>query len=109
MHRLGGHQLKKSELENQRDQYDAFMLKANQAFQAAAYWQGLEFAGSALEYVDGMMQHAAKYDSASFSNVSAIEAILKFAPILLDTERLDDLQTLLREQRRIKRNISVIV
>jgi hypothetical protein len=82
------------------------MLKANQAFEAGSYWQGLEFVGSALEYVDGMMQHAVKYDSASFSNVPAIEAILKFAPLLLDTNLLDRLQILLREQRRIKRNIS---
>jgi hypothetical protein len=98
--------LKKSELENHRDQYDAFMLKANQAFAEGLCRYGLSLACAALRYADGMMQYAVKYNSAIFSNVTAIEAVLKFAPLLLDMDTLILLQTILRDQRRIKRTMS---
>jgi hypothetical protein len=103
---FGESAMNKAELESHRAQYDGSMVRVSDALHAGLYREGLAAAVSALEYVDGMMRHAERYESASFSNVSAIEVILKYGPVLLDTDCLDRLEGLLKTQRRVARNTS---
>src|SRR5690242_9125656 len=96
----------KAELEEHWDRYVQHMENAETAVHAGLHRKGLESAVCALDFVDGMMRHAERNESEVFSNVPAIEMILKYSPLLLDVESLDRLGVVLKTQRRIEKKTS---
>jgi len=96
----------KSEMEEHRESYDACMAQADDAIRAGRHREALATAVSALQFTDGMMRHAAKYDNAQFDNVQSIELILRYAPLLLEQDPLKKLEETLDAQRRIERTTS---
>lgn len=98
--------MKKGELEEHRDKYDNLMLRARRAHQNGLFREAVQFALASWDYIDGMMQYERKYEKAEFESISAIDLVLKYAPVLLDSSTLDKLSVLLEEKRRIERDTS---
>ena len=98
--------MKKEDLERHRAQYHALMAKARVAHDEGLYHQAVELAFASWDHIDGMMQYERKYEEKEFDNVEGISMVLAYAPLLLDSESLDRLEILLKDQRRIDRNTS---
>ena len=98
--------MKKAELEEHRDNYDDLLSEALAARKDGEYRLAVQRSLKAWEFVDGMMQYERRYNSREFGSVTAIDLILKYAPLLLDCESLDKLADLLHSCRRIEKNTS---
>lgn len=96
--------MKKSEMEYHADAYRTKMRAAGAAEQRGLYRLALESAVSAWEHIDGMMRFERKYGDAEFTSIPAIDLALKYAPLLLDRKLLTQLETLLRDYKRIQKN-----
>lgn len=96
----------KAEMEHHHAQYHAHMASAREAQQRGLYRQAVEIAFRSWAHIDGMMQFERKYDSKDFASVTAIDLVLKYAPLLLDPVWLDKLDELLKDSRRIEKNTS---
>jgi hypothetical protein len=53
-----------------------------------------------------MLPYASRYEDREFSSISAIDLVLKYAPLLLDLRALDAVEQLLDDCRRIHRKSS---
>ena len=95
--------MKKSELESHRAEYDARMNSAQAAAASGLFRPALDAAMSAWDYIDGMMQYGRKYESKELASISAIDFVLQYAPLLLDSRCLDKLEHLLAEKKCIQR------
>jgi len=98
--------MKKTEMEQHHTAYHELVAQARSAEQNGLYRKAMGLALSSLEHVDGMMQYERKYEHREFEIIPAIEMVLKYAPLLLDFESLDRLETLLKDCRRIEKNTS---
>ena len=98
--------MKKAEMEEHSVRYKALMAEARSAEQKGLYREAIDVAMSAWDYIDGMMQFGLKYENKTFSNISAIETVLRCAPVLLDFKSLNALEDLLETCRRIERDSS---
>ena len=101
--------MKKTEMEDHKASYHALMDKARSAERNGHYREAIKAAVAAWEYVDGMMQYEQKYglyadQDKGFNSVSAIEMVLKYAPLLFDFQNLDALENLLKNFRRIEKD-----
>jgi hypothetical protein len=96
--------MKKVEMEAHSADYHRRMRAARDAESAGMYREAVEAAVSAWPHIDGMMQFEQKYQDAEFSSIPAIDLALKYAPLLLDLKRLDEIGQLLAEYRRIQKN-----
>ena len=96
----------KAEMEEHRNIYQAFLAHARTASQAGLYREAVNLAVFAWEHIDGMMQYERKYEKREFASIEAIDIVLKYAPLLFDLPRLDALESLLQERRRIDRDTS---
>lgn len=93
-------------MEAHRAAYCAATIDAKSAVTRGNYREAIRLALSSLEHVDGMIQYERKYGNIQIDNVESIEIILKFAPFILDYEALDDVDGLLKGQRRIDKHTS---
>jgi hypothetical protein len=98
--------MKKTELEEHRDSYDALLSSALAAERNGEHRRAVQAALQAWEYVDGMMQYERRYGGREFDSIKAIDLVLKYAPLLLDYQSLDRLADLLKASRRIEKNTS---
>jgi hypothetical protein len=98
--------LKKAEMEAHRREYQSRMAEAFSAERKGLYRAAVAAALSAWDFIDGMMQYERKYEERQFASVSAIDMILKYAPLLLDFRCLDRLEGLLEDFKRIERDTS---
>ena len=99
--------MKKAEMEAHNLQYDDYMAVAQSAEEHGLFKGAVKAAISAWDFIDGMMQYRAKYADAKFSSIPAIDLVLKYAPLLLDSKSLDRLEQLLRERSaHVPRNTS---
>lgn len=98
--------MKKEDMERHREQYYALMAQARAAHDEGLYHQAVELAISTWDHIDGMMQYERKYEEKVFDNVEGISMVLQYAPLLLNLESLEMLESLLKDQRRIDRNTS---
>ncbi|MFL5244104.1 MAG: hypothetical protein ACJ8FY_18525 [Gemmataceae bacterium] len=96
----------KAEMESHRDEYYALVAKAQTARQNGAHLQAIKSAVSSWVHIDGMMQYERKYDKTDLVHLEGVEIVLALAPYLLDFESLNQLDDLLRSQRRIEKNTS---
>lgn len=99
--------MKKAELEAHRQQYYGLLDAARGAERNGLLRDALSNALAAWDYVDGMMQFERRYEDADFDTIEAIELVLKFAPLLLESKSLVALEELLKTQKRIDKNTSV--
>lgn len=100
---------KKAELEDEYEQYHAAMRRAKDAERSGLYRGAVDAALEAFPYIDGMMQFARRYRDEEFATITAIDVVLKYAPLLLDYLTLRKLGDTLQEQRRIERNTSHVM
>ena len=98
--------MKKEEMGQHRMEYDALMGAARAALQEGLYRDAVEAALSAWDHIDGMMQYERKYGDRDFDSIEAIDLVLRYAPLLLDSSALAKLESLLKTQRRIDKNTS---
>ena len=98
--------MKKSEMEAHAQAYRSLMNMAQLAEHRGLYRAAVDAAVSAWEHIDGMMQFGMKYQDDEFVSISAIDAVLKHAPLLFDFRNLDALEELLTTRKRIEKNTS---
>lgn len=98
--------MKKSEMELHSRLYHEKLRGAATAESAGMYRAALDAAVAAWQHIDGMMQYERKYEGKEFTSIPAIDLALKYAPLLLDMRRLDALDDLLGEYKRIDRHAS---
>ena len=96
----------KAELESDSVQYHELIDQARSALRDGHHEEAVQIAWASCKHIDGMMQFERKYEDREFSNIEAIDVILNFAPLLFHSQLLDDLQSLLKSQRRIDRDAS---
>lgn len=96
----------KSELEAHRFRYNALISQARAALDDGHYSKAVEIASTSWQYVDGMMQYERRYEEKEFENIEGVDIVLDYAPLLFKFEKLDELDTLLKSQRRIDKNAS---
>ena len=96
----------KVEMESHRAKYQEVMASARLALRKGQHDEAVTIAASSWMYIDGMMQFERKYENREFSNIEAIDVVLDFAPLLFHSQVLDDLESLLKSQRRIDRDAS---
>ena len=98
--------MKKAELEDHRDAYFKLVDKINSAGSQGAYDKAIKLAVRSWDHVDGMMQYGRRFEKTEFDNISTIEFVLTYSPLVFHFESLDALEKLLKDQRRIDRNTS---
>lgn len=96
----------KAELDSDRARYHELMGQARSALKDGRHDEAVQIAACSCKYIDGMMQFERKYEDREFSNIEAIDVILNYAPLLFHFQVLDDLESLLKSQRRIDRDAS---
>jgi hypothetical protein len=96
----------KAEMEGHRNQYQTYVAQARAAEAAAMYREAVAWALSSWDHIDGMMQYDRKYQGAEPSRIDGIDIVLRYAPLLFDSDSLDKLESLLKDQRRIAKNSS---
>ena len=99
--------MKKAELEQHDNAYQALMYKANAALRSNLYREAIEFAVSAWDYIDGMIQYQRKFADKEVTSIQAIDIVLHYAPLLMDLETLNRLETLLHSQKRIAKSTGI--
>ncbi len=82
------------------------MGQARSALKDGRHDEAVQIAASSCKYIDGMMQFERKYEDREFSNIEAIDVVLDYAPLLFHSQVLDDLESLLKSQKRIDRDAS---
>lgn len=98
--------MKKSEMEAHHAAYFDALAKAKAAEHNGMYRAAMGAALSCWEFVDGMIQYRKKYEEEDFTDIDAIEMVLRYAPLLLDFHSLDRLESLLSDTKRIVRTSS---
>ena len=96
--------MKKTDMESHDTGYCSLMATAFEAEKNGQYFEAIKCALAAGPHIDGMMQYAQKYQARTFNAISAVEMVLRYAPLLLDAESLLSLGLLVKENRRIERD-----
>lgn len=94
----------KAEMQEHQTEFDALAEKARTALQAKRFDQALQAAVASLKHIDGMMQFEKKYEFRTFASVETIDLILNYAPLVFDTDCLDQLGYLFKSQKRVDRD-----
>lgn len=99
--------MKKAEMEAHQQKYHANIRKARGAKRKGSFQEAIEFSKLSWDHIDGMMRYERKYEDKAFKSIEGIDIVLKHAPYLFDFQSLDDLEALLRSQKRIEKNTSL--
>jgi hypothetical protein len=101
---VSGVLMTKTEMENHNQQYTDLLSEARQALKGKNPNEAIQLAVRAWDYIDGMLQYQRKYAAEQLPFMEAIDMVMHFAPLLLDSDSLDRLESLLKSQRRIRKN-----
>lgn len=96
--------MKKADLEREAAAYQHKLGLARSAQSRGMYRVAMEASVSAWAHIDGMMQYGKRYEDAEFDRIHAIDLALTYVPLLLDFRKLDELEGLLADVKRIRRN-----
>jgi hypothetical protein len=96
--------MKKDEMEMHFREYGAKIATAQTAEKHGLFRETIAAAASAWANIDGMLQYASKYNNEEITDISAIDLVLKYAPLMLDNKTLNSLGELLRKSKRISRD-----
>jgi hypothetical protein len=95
----------KLEMETHHAQYCDLISKASVAQQSGLYPEAIELALTCWDNIDGMLQYSRKYTNHEPRQLDCLNIVLKCAPYVFDSKRLDALESLLKTQRRILKNL----
>ncbi len=96
--------MKKAEMEMDRVEYARHLAAAQTAEAEGRFSDVVDHCVKSWPHIVGMMRYAKQYESAEFSSVDSVDLALKYAPIFLDFESLEVLESLLKSRRQIDRN-----
>ncbi len=96
----------KAEMEEDRARYHELVAHARSMIRDGRFNEAIKIAAAAWKHIDGMMQFERKYENKEFSNIEAIDIVLEYAPLLFEFVVLDELEALLKAQRKIDRDAS---
>lgn len=96
----------KAEMAEDRERYHKLVANAQLALRENRFREAVKIASSSWKHIDGMMQFERKYENKEFSNIEAIDIVLEYAPLLFEFTVLDELEALLKAQRKIDRDAS---
>lgn len=97
----------KAELEYDRVQHYVVMQEVTTLHDAGEYLKATALAVHAWAFIDGMMQYERRFEQRSeFKSIDSIDYVLNTAPLLFDSRRLVELESLLKRSRRIEKNTS---
>lgn len=96
----------KGEMQFDHTNYHRLVATARLKILDGHFEEAVKLASNAWAYVDGMMQFERKYLDLAEANIDAIEIALEYAPFLFEFNVLDELETLLKSNRKIGRNAS---
>ncbi len=91
----------RDELEAERAQYHEHLEAAKRAGRSGQLVEAVTSARAAWPYLLGMIQYERKFESREFDRLPCIDLVLKYAPLLLLKDALDDLDALLKSKRSI--------
>jgi hypothetical protein len=98
--------MKKAEMEQYHAEYDSRMGQSEKAHQQGIFRKAVQWALTAVECVDGMIQYERNYTKTELSRIRALDMVLGYAPSLLDFISLEKVGQLLAECRRIEKNVA---
>jgi hypothetical protein len=101
--------MKKAEMEEHDTAYRRLIEAAKSAESEGLYRVAVDAAIAAWEHIDGMMQYRLKYATNEFGSISAIDLVLRYAPLLFDFRSLNALEQLLESRKRIEKNASASI
>lgn len=96
--------MKKDEMDIHFREYGAKIATAKAAEEHGFFRDVIAAAASAWTNIDGMLQYASKYHNEQITGISAIELVLRYAPLMLDFKTLNSLGEMLRKSKRISRD-----
>jgi hypothetical protein len=91
----------KAEMEAHWQQYSASIDRAQRALTERLFWRVLELSSESWQHIDGMLRHLQNGDGRPSSTIEGISLVLRYAPVLLDFDRLNQLEEFLSGRRRI--------
>ncbi len=86
--------------------YAELLEAANEASRHRLFRQAIATARQACQHVDGMMRYRERRECAEFSSLDCIELILRYAPLMFDSDSLAYLQEWLKYTRRVDKKTS---
>lgn len=98
--------LTKAEIEAQNADYHAYLSLAHQAEEEKDFQKVVDWAVASWDHIDGMLRFERKYHDVSSLRIGGILIVLRYAPLLMDFERLDAVAVLLRKSKRIANSSS---
>jgi hypothetical protein len=98
--------MKKATMVEHRDEYRRLVEGAQSSLQRGLFREAIETASSSWDYIDGMMQYERKYEDKEHKTIEGVEIVLEYAPLLFDLDRLEALETMLKDKRKLERNTS---
>ncbi len=93
----------KAEMEAHYQRYQSLMSGAREAERVGLFSAAVQNALASWEHIDGMMQYERR-EGREFGSIPAIDFTLRYAPLLLNGEVLDELERLLKGCKRIEKN-----
>lgn len=95
----------KAELQADCESYRNIASKVRSALEQRQFSEAVDLAVSAFEFIDGMMQFERRFENRTDrKSVQAIDCVLQFAPLLLDSVSLQKVSDILKSQKRIEKN-----
>jgi hypothetical protein len=99
--------MKKAEMENHYDLHMRSIDRIKNLDAQGHYTEALKTAYEALDYIDGMIQYANKYNNQRFMNIKSIDYILEYAPLRFDFEGLERLKNINKLHKRIQISLDI--
>lgn len=96
----------KAELADEDARYRELMTAAHRAEAQGLFGEAVSRAKEAWSAVDGMIQFEKRFGAGVPERISAIEFVLRYAPLLLDYKSLDAVEELLVTCKRIGRTVT---
>jgi len=94
----------KAEMEHHHAQYESLIDQSQAARREGLCQKAIQLALAAGEHIDGMMQYERKRADTRLTGFEALNVVLRYGPLLLDSGSLDQVEQLLAGCRRIERN-----
>jgi hypothetical protein len=93
----------KAEIFAHAAEYRTRMAAAQTAEAAGLYRDAIRHAMSAWDYIDGMLQHANKFENRDVPTIPAIDLTLKYAVLLLDLKPIEACEAFLARSPHIQK------
>lgn len=99
--------MKKVEMEEHNRQYLRAVQEVSSMVREGCVRDAIDRAKASWQHIDGMLQFEKKYAEGDRTTVKTIDICMAYAPMLFDSQTLDEVGSLLKDCRRIEKNTSV--